>query len=62
MRHALTPKQVEVLRPMYERMRQAEREWQAALVLLGLEGSDLTGGDLEADEPYLETSETADDR
>ncbi len=61
MRHALTPKQVEVLRPMYERLSQAEREWQAALVLLGLEDADITGGDMDADQPYLEVSEVTED-
>lgn len=57
MRHPLTPKQVDVLRPMYERMRQAEREWEAALILLGLEDAEITGGDMDSDEPHLETAD-----
>lgn len=57
MKHHLTSKQVEVLRPIYERMKQAEQNWQVALILLGLEDSEIVGGDLDTGEPYLEVAE-----
>lgn len=58
MKKLLTTKQVAVLRPIYERMRKSEREWEAALILLGLEDARIVGGNLEEDEPYLEIGES----
>lgn len=57
MRHPLTKAQVAVLRPKYVAKREAEALWIEALTLLGLEGQDITGGDLDAEEPYLLTAE-----
>lgn len=57
MRHPLTKAQVQELRPLYLAKREAEKAWTSAIILLGLEGKDITGGDLDAEEPYLLTAE-----
>lgn len=57
MRYPLTQKQVAIVRPLYEAKLNAEKQWQAALILLGLESAEITGGDLGSSIPYLLTSE-----
>jgi hypothetical protein len=53
MRHPLTAQQVAIVRRIYQVMRTANAEWATVLILLGIEG-EITGGNLDCDEPYLE--------
>lgn len=50
----LTAKQAALLRGMWQRKRQADREWSVAMVLLDIDPSRIVGGDLDAVPPYLE--------
>jgi hypothetical protein len=51
----LTKDQAKILKRFYKAKKQAEAQLHTALVLVGVDPSMISGGDMDADPPYLTT-------
>lgn len=56
MRHELTASQAQVLAEIEQRRRAVQKEWEMALMLVGLDPAKVTGGELIRD-PHLMVAE-----